>query len=296
MAEALDPGFEKDLQTRFPDLWHISKVFPEIGELMRRALEGDGESGGSWEPAYFDAQLRQTEWFRSRSDAKRRWDIESERDPGQAERRRETRTNTISDRASTWGITIPPNELATIVEQSLAWDYTDAELDDLIASYGEGGGVRGGTAGASAQEIIALGREYLHTIPQADAERFALKILQGEMTMDGVKANLASQAGQAFPQFADQISSGYSIADATASMRGHVSQILDIDPMQIDFNDDRWTDLIDHVDEQGQRRMMTRSEAGRWARKQTDYRNTDQSRQIVAGLLQSVGQTMGKIK
>ena len=131
MAEIAE-DFDVELKTRFPDLWHLSQVFPELGDLMRTALQEE------WEPTFFDSQLRSTDWWRTRSDAARLWDVEADRDPGTAERRREERTRIITNRAQLWGITIPTGELTTLVEQSLRWDYSESELDSLIAGFGDG--------------------------------------------------------------------------------------------------------------------------------------------------------------
>lgn len=289
MAE-LDSGFEEDLKTRFPDLWHLAQMFPELHNLMVTALNEE------WEPARFDSELTQTWFWQSRSAEKRNWDIESQRDPGTANRRREQRKTTITARASAYGIRLDPETLDSLVELSLGWGYSDQEITNAILAQGEGTEIGFGDITAQADDIVALGRDYLMAVSSYDAEQMAIKIERGELTVDGIRKRFSDQARAAFPQFAAQLSDGMSIADATSSIRSHVGNLLGMSADQIDFNEDRWTDLIDHVDESGNRRMMTRAEAGRWARgTQTEYRNTDEAHQLVAGVVSGVAKSMGRL-
>jgi len=290
-----DPTQETDaevrarIRERFPDIAELIDVFPELGDIMQEAIDKDLSN------ADFDALIKASNWWTSRSKSARDWDTGVQSDPMQAERRRQQRTRTLTQKASAYGITLSEADLRALVEQSLRWGYTEDELNSFILSKGNSSEIGPGSISANADEITSLARSYLIGMTPQEANNYALKIGKGEMTLDGVRSLFRNQAAQAMPQFADQINNGFSITDATSGVRNQVANILGISADEIDFNDDRWTDLIDKVDESGNRRMMTRSEAGRWARTQGSYRNTDQANSLVRNLVDSVGKALGKI-
>lgn len=257
---------------------------------MRDAIENDVSEQD------FDAQVRRSNWFVSRSDSARKWDTETLRDPAQAERRRQMRTRTWVQSASSFGIQLDQTDLRQLTEDSLRWDYTQDEMNAFILSRGVPGEIKGGSISVDANEITKIARGYLVGIDKRTAQEYAMKVGRGEMTVDGVKSLYREQALQSFPQFSNQIQNGFSILDATSGIRDQVSKTLGISANQIDFNDDRWTDLIDKVDSKGNRRMMTRAEAGRWARTQDGYRTTDQANNLARNVVSMIGKSLGKVK
>jgi len=175
----------------------------------------------------------------------------------------------------------------------LAWSFSDQEIDEVILGNATGEPLGSGTLLAGADDIIALGRDYLMSITQTEAERIAIALEKGDMTMDGVTSEFKRQASTAFPQFAESLDSGFTVREATTSMRTKLGNTLGIAPELIDFNDDRWADVIDHVDSSGNRRMMTSAEAGRWARTQPEFATSDGSKSIAANVVHQISGIMG---
>lgn len=292
MSEPLVDDFMVELRERFPTYAPIFGMFPEIDEILKWAITDLDENNVS----EFSVRLEESEFWKSRSAEKRNWDLESARDPGTAKRRREQRQATIRRRAQAYGISLTDDQITSIAETSLGWSFSDQELNDAILANDSATSTGVGTLSATADDIMVLARDYLLQVPPAEARRLAAEIEKGTVTVDGITNQFRREAGASFPQFEEALGAGLTLRDATSSIRAHVSNTLGMPESMIDFNNDRWTDLIDHVDESGQRRMMTRAEAGRWARKQAEYTKTDEARQVATGIVNSVSQMMGKKK
>jgi hypothetical protein len=273
----------------FPDIARLTSTFPDLAQLIT-----DAEAGG-WSSLQFEQQLWKTNWWITRSESARLWDTAGVNDPGQADRRRDARRAEMETTLARWGATVSATDLADLVEESLRWDYTEQEQSNALASMVGATPTSGGDISANADAITEEARKYMLQITGTESQRLALEIERGHLTLDGLRSSFKQSALASFPQFESYLNKNQTIDDATFNVRNQVANVLELDPASIDFNDDRFLDLIDYDPGTGDRRMMTRAEAGRWARTQPEYRKTEGAQQKAASLKATLLQGMGEV-
>jgi hypothetical protein len=223
-----------------------------------------------------------TKWWKTHNDAQRKWQQITNEDPATAANMRAQKRASMANQLGMLGVSMSSQQLDQIVEMSLSSGMTPDQETDTLLSYATPGdnGYTQGDLGATQQQIQQLQSQYMIVRQNGfkDVADLAKRIASGELSMDGVRAIYANQAKSLFANnkdMIDAINSGASPYDMLTNQRNAMANVLEVDPDQIDMvNNPQYRKAIDMVDDKGQHRIMSVSEAEQLARDQPGYKNT----------------------
>lgn len=291
----LDPDEILEIQENYPTLAYLLDE-PEIGPLLVQAVEQ------GWDSARLIAQMEATEWWQTTTSTQRQFDASEARDPASVANDIATQTTILESTFSSYGITPTAEELSemartivrngTSTEGVLRMVGARARQEMQGGNDGSGGDAEGQLA-AIVQQLQSMSRAYHLGHSTDQLEEWAIRIVEGRWTYDAAEATVKRQASVAYPQLADQITQGMTVEDFFAPTKNRLAQVLDMNPNSIDLLDERWNEVTQLVDDNGNVRPMTYSEIGQYARGQDEYWSTDAANAKTYGVLNSVLDTMG---
>lgn len=137
-------------------------------------------------------------------------------------------------------------------------------------------------------------KQYYFDVDNETMLSFARQIAAGELGVDAIDAWARDVAKQRYGHLADVIDSGITLRDYFSQHRQEIGKLLEIAPDQVDLqNDQRFSDVMTKVQDDGTVRAMTITEAGMRARSLDDWKRTNNASQTVSSVIMEVGRTMG---
>jgi hypothetical protein len=244
---------------------------PELGSLLiRSSLEG-------WDDALLDNMIENTQWWKDTDIAVRDWEGITITDPGEAERRRESRRASLHDAASKAGVVLSQEDMELIVEESLKFAWTDAQIVDAVVAqhvYDPSGPTPLGDISTFGQNLKEQASTYGLAYSDEVANQYATQIAAGELEEDDLRVLMIDEASGRFPWMADQFEQGYSLNQLMDTRANEVARIMGIDAQEIDFlNDPKWNPILEYNGEDGMR-SMNLQETRQYIGQLPDYEKT----------------------
>lgn len=245
---------------------------PEIRRVLILAVRN------GWGDAEVQGELVKTTWWKSTTEAQRRWDVES----GQGD---QTQAAAINDRhgelrilAARLGVTIPDKELRVLARTSLrnGWDSDDVQSALAARFRYQPGAAPTGQAAVSQTEMRALLSQYALTMTDQALGQWTQQMLSGTRTMDDFRAELIRLAKGSYPgneAVAKALDAGQTIRQIADPLASEAASLLGIDPAQIDWTAPQWRRFLHSTyDEQAKEyRLMTPDEVRRTVRTDRAY-------------------------
>lgn len=294
MADVLE-----EIQANFPAMaWLFDD--PEIGPLLRDAV--DPNIGFS--PNTFQAKVMSTNWWRSRSAAKRNWEILTHNDPAEAARQRTGLIANINYMASQMGVQLSGAQQSFVAELALqdGLDANDPRIRQAITSIflsGEAVGTGAGAIDSLTKQIFHMGKtDYFLPISggqQGDAYAWAAKIAEGTKTMEDVEEEWRKRSISLYPHLAEELNAGKTMRDIFSGHMSLIAEELEMSPEEVDLTQGPWLKVIDTWDQNAnQHRPMTLSEARTLARQDDRWWATSNAKASASGLANQLLSTFGK--
>jgi hypothetical protein len=231
--------------------WASFLNHPEIGAILKEAA-ADG-----WSPERLQATLQQTEWWQTTSAAKRMWDASVGQDPATAQAQVDSRMAEIVNMSQEMGLDLAAIERAGkgnmvmhLATQSLMYGWSAAQLQDAIGAEVLrdpilGQQVREGTVG---QEIRAAASDYGVPLSDGVLDERARQIAAGTSTMDDYKTYLIKQAKATYGELDGALDRGETVRQVADPYLQIASQMLGLDPSQLQLNDPKWMAALAYKD------------------------------------------------
>lgn len=296
MAEALTgEALKEAIRERFPTFAHLLDD-PEILALL------DTATNERKDITWVQARLEQTEYFRRTSSAIRTFDEEMVRDPASMDRRITEQQYLVVDTASRYGITLSPEIAKMLAVDALRQGLSEPEMLRLIGSYarqsiGAEAGNRttsfDGELAGIVQGLQQQARDYHLVYDTKVLEEWAVQILEGRFSQEAATARFRQQATNLNPHLRPAVESGQTVEQYFEPLKQRAAQLLGMSPEAIDLTSERFSELTQHYDDQGNIRQMTNAELGRWARKQKEWWSTDAAIDLGYRTVNSILRTMG---
>lgn len=201
---------------------------PELKRLFEQAVSG------GWTKDKFQAKLRDTSWFKNTTADERKYLLEIKADPASAQQRWDLTNAKVRQLANKMGVLENEFTWSKIHEATRnmiykGWDESAVRYfmgqfvgDRDNAIYGEG--EAGEVADQLKQYAYAMGVELAPDWYRGRISRVA----QGIATVQDFKSEIANLAKANFPQWAEQIDGGQSVADIAQPYMQSMAQILEL--------------------------------------------------------------------
>jgi len=272
------------VRERFPAFaWALDH--PEIGPVLEAAAEGEFTEGT------FDAQLRDTDWWRTRTEAQRAWDIFAGDDTNETElqRRIDEAAGELRDMAGTMGADLSDDQITSMATSWLRNGLSEDELRGEIISSTES--FSAGSFLASETGIKATAADFLVTVDDETVRSMAAKLATGEMTPDGVAEYMRHVAKQQYPSLGGLIDQGINLREYSAPHRKMVADMLGKTVDQVDLTTE-YRDILSIGDSAGPR-PMTLSETERYVRSKDEYWAGDAGKAEVHSITNGLTKALG---
>ena len=256
-------------------------VNAELKELIERAVDKD------WAPDYLRNKIRNSEWYKSRNEKMRQFDMMNETDRDDLLAKTRIGLDVL---AGNMGIELTEKQKRNISFR-IARNGMDENMTALLLSrkYRPRATEEGNVA-IFQKQVNDLADQYGYKISEADMTQWTRENLAGQSTADGYEDVMRDWAQKRAP-FLDL--EGTTLRSALSQYVNSAAQELGQDADTIDLSDDKWLDVY-NVD---QKRMMS---SGEWRRKIREdkrygWENSEKGAQTGRNLAASLAAAFGRV-
>lgn len=223
---------KRELAAQYGWALSVLKSNPELWKIFNKAVHQ------TWSPQRFIAEVRNTDWFRKTSEARRNYQVLRDTDPATFKARVNQTRALVRDAVVAVGAQMSDKEIERLTHNVLRFGWNDAQIRDTIAgSVKEGAqGTYGGEAAANAEQLrqIAL----LNGVQLSDKtlRNWLVRIAAGEQ-IDGFEQYVRQMAAEAYPQYADRLAAGQDLDDIASPYKETMARVLEINPEELDLFD-----------------------------------------------------------
>lgn len=201
-----------------------------------------------WTPDRLSAEIKDTPWWRKRTEAQRKWDIISAENPKEARRLVDLKTEQIKQMASTMGVTLSDNQAFKMAGHAASRGSTDPEMQSMLAGMwsldDEGADV--GQAGTTVDQLRDLAHDYGVVLDPGTLQKQVQQVLSGDQTSQGLVDLYREQAKTLYAPISDWLEKNPSmtVKDYLAPYMQAAARELGTPPDQMDLTDPKWTKVI----------------------------------------------------
>lgn len=204
---------------------------PELKGMFDRAVKE------SWTTSKFQAEIRNTKWYKTHSETERQFLIKQYGDPATANQLWETNRAKIWQMGSALGAGLDWEKVNALAYKVMALGWSDEQVrhelaKDFRISEGENG---------EAGQVIAQLREYAYQmgVPTKDSwlQDSARMVVGSGVKIDNYKAYIRELAKGLYSNWAKQITGGQTVIELASPYMQSMATILELPPGSITLND-----------------------------------------------------------
>jgi hypothetical protein len=291
-VDTIDPG---EMAVNYGFALSVLNGNPELAAKFKVAV------AQGWTTDRFIAEIRGTNWFKTKSDTTREWAILQGADPATATQRLLARQATLRAEETQLGVHLSAAQLNTLANNSIMFGWTDQELRQTMGqafhySSTIGGTPTQGLAATSIDKMRTTASDYAIPVSDATLQSWTQRVIEGLATPDDFTEYAKQQAKSLYPPLSDAIDKGVTVAQYADPYKQMAQQTLGINPADINFSDPKWNAALNQVDPTTkQRAPMSLADWGTKIRtdSQYGYDQTATARDTGAQVVAALGQKMG---
>lgn len=209
----------------------------ELSKLFDRAV------GGSYSQARFVAELRNTKWYKSRSESVRQALVLQKADPAEYNRRVQRAKQAVADQYfAMTGRAMTDGTAAKLGQQAFMFGFNDAEIRDMVGNTAKSqtlmmkGGL-GGTLGEAERALRKAADDYGLDLSDTYIAGQLNDIARQKTDTTAVVNRFRQWAKSKYTAFADQLDQGETIKDIAEPYRQMMARTLEVSDQSISVND-----------------------------------------------------------
>lgn len=312
MTEVVQPKLSSsELAASYGYALSLLNSDPELQKLFNTAVSKQ------YTPERFQAELRATNWFQSKSESQRRYAVLRTTEPAQYVSQMSQTMASLADQYSQMtGEVLPVNYpslngktivdgsgfLAHAADMALQLGWNEAQIrDQLFGSIDWGQKIRTFTLGGQASGYVQGFKQQAAAYGVKPSDTWygqkVGSVVVGDNTPEGVLGELKRMAMQRYSHFADQIAAGETVADIAENYMQSMGRVLEINPESIDVFDRQIQEGLKarpvEGGKPGQVAAMSISDFEDHLRKDDRWQFTDNAKETVMGQAKSVLEQFG---
>lgn len=267
---------------------------PELWKLFNQAVKG------TWDTNRFIAKLRDTKWFKTHSANVRNAIMQETADPATYTANVDQMFSTVKD---TWGRLfgtqdMDDKQLRTWAETAHRMGWSEAQLIDRMTA-----GINfqklltkkdlGGTAAEAESQLKQLGSAYGIDLGDNWYAAQVKKIVTGSDNISGIQNQIQELAKKEYAAFADQIDSGSTVAEIADPYVQKMASLLELNPNDVTVKDKMIQAALKQRTPEGKPAALNLADFGDMVRKDKRWQYTDNAREQVSNLTQSLLSSFG---
>lgn len=221
---------------------------PELKSLFNKAVKG------GWTPSKFQAELRDTKWWKKSPEATRKWLTLQYGDPATAKQQLDQMQIKVAQMAKSLGLSgtaVTGKNMRSFALKAIMGGWDESQMR---YNLGKKFVFRGTSTGGQAGEIYDEVDEFAYNmgIDWSDKrlENWVRNILKGTSTIQDIKNQMIQESKTLFPQWSKQLDAGQTVADIASPYFSSMAQILELPAGSVNLFDPKIKKALQYKDPQ----------------------------------------------
>jgi hypothetical protein len=215
----------------------------ELKSLFNRAV------AGNWNGVKFEAELKNTKWFKQSSTRWQATEVERLTRPAQYRSGMAAARQAVINQAAKVGARLNEATLTTATQQFYRQGWTEEQLNSSLSTYVTvKNGQIGGETGSAVDKLRQIAGDNGLYYSNAYYETAAQAIVAGTKTFDDYVNDVQILAASSYPVYAKQIEQGQSVRDIASPYVQRMGALLEIDDQEIQLTDPTIREAISGID------------------------------------------------
>lgn len=223
---------------------------PGIKRLLDRAIKQ------GWTGARLEGEIKNTKWWKDRTDAQRKWDLLSAEQPAERDQQVSAKEQEVTTLASRLGVTLAKGDANKYALAMLRDGDSPDEVRlrmaqafkmpvDNVATPKVNEGAMVGEAAIAVDDIRELAADYGVLVSDANMLTWTRSILGGQRTVEELEDTLREQAKALYPPLATYLDQGQTVKGFTAPYLDIAARELGLTAESMDLTDTKWTGMVE---------------------------------------------------
>lgn len=223
------------LKAEYPLVAALLSSVPELQNIAKQA----SDPASPWSPEKIIAAVQNSQWYATHSDTARNLIAIMRSDPSTYSQRVDNLSYQLQSMASQLGVNMTPQQLQQLGVDAMmsGYDQNTAVLNQKMAEFLKpaSGNHFGGQAGSYEDQIRQSMRDLGVFMPEQQLDTQIQQIVAGKQSVQGVNAQLRTQASSMYPAYAQQINSGMNLSDIASPFVSRAQQLLEQGPGSVNI-------------------------------------------------------------
>jgi hypothetical protein len=221
------------LRSEYPTVAALITSVPELQDLYNQAVSG------TWSTDKFIAAVQNSHWWASTSATARTAFATMKADPATWNQNINNLQAQMAATAAQLGVQLTPQQAQQIAIDAITngYDQNTAVLDQKMAAFLKpaSGNHFGGQAGSYEDQIRQHMMDLGVFMPESQLDNQIQQIVAGKQSVQGVEAQLRTQAASMYPAYSSQINSGMNLSDIASPYMQRAQQLLEMGPGSVNI-------------------------------------------------------------
>lgn len=252
-AEEVAPVLDShELAETYGMSYSFFKSQPELMKLLTGAV------AGQWTPDKFQAEVKNSSWWKKNSETIRQAQVLQKTDPATYKATMEGARVLAKQLAVKAGAILSDKNVEQLAKSMVWYGWKDAQVNNFLGQYIKFGETQtpGGMAGQAARAIKEEAYKNGVSVSHQSLLNNAQYLVRGVTTMEKIQGSIRQQAMGLYPAFAEQIKAGASVQDLAQPYIQAVAQELGTPVTDIDVFSPRVKAALNRTNAQGQPEAM----------------------------------------
>lgn len=226
-----------DMAARYGLAADVLRHNKDIRDLVKEAVAND------YDGTMFKAKLKNTHWWRTTSDAQRKYFLLRYEDPATFRAKSQANQFALNQLAVQVGLgsQIKGGKSSRLLQAAIDHKMRDGWSDARIKAYfgqavGMHGGEMYGEAGEAYDQIFKLAYDNGQSYSKGWYTSNIRNVVSGRTTLEALQADIRNKAAAKYYAFANQIRAGQDVIDLAQPYISAVAQILELPESDVDLN------------------------------------------------------------
>lgn len=279
----------KEKADEFGFAYNFFKSDDELWELLQDAKKGD------WGPQRFQAKLKETKWFRKHSDIWRQNTALRYSDPATYRERYKNVQSQMANISQQWGADLGPKELQRFSQRAFLLGWDEGQILNMVSKKvrpnksGHYGGQLSGIEAQLRQTAMANGVK----LSREQLRNWMRNIVRGNADSRQFETYIRDIAAKTYTAYAQEIRGGMNAVDVAAPYIQSMSEILELNPADINMFDRTIRGAMSAKDEKGKPAPRSLTDFEDQLRRDRRWQYTDSAHEQLQGYGIALGKAWG---
>ena len=291
-AEEVAPVLDaNELAETYGMSYAFFKSQPELMKLLNGAV------AGQWNAAKFQAEVKNSSWWKKNSETVRQAQVLQKTDPASYRATMEGARAAARQMAVRVGAILSEKNVEQLAKSMVWYGWEDAQVSNFLGQYIKFGKDQtlGGVAGQAARAIKEEAYRNGVAVTQDSILNNAQYLVRGLTTMEKIQGQIRQQAMGLYPAFTEQIKAGASVQDLAAPYVQIVAQELGAPVTDIDVFSPKVKAAINRTNAAGVAEPMDLNSFTQMVRNDPSWRKQPMVADRVVGIGRQVLAQMGLV-